>query len=434
MSGCTVLRDLRIVVHDYSGHPFQLQLSRELARRGHQVVHQYSADYVTGKGALDIRADGEGSFEVESLSLGTQFAKYSPARRVSQELRYGRLLAQRVGRRRPDLVIMCNVPLLAHSVANRLLRRAGVPSIFWHQDVYSSAIATAARDRLGALGVPVGALAARLEGRVARDSAAVVAISDSFVPVLRGWGVRSERIHVIPNWGALAELPTRDRANAWAKRHDLVDRPVALYSGTLGLKHNPDTLFELAEELASTRPEARLVVVSEGRGRDYLEQRLRRHPIESLVLLDFQPYEALPDVMASADVLIAILEHDASRYSVPSKILSYLCAGRPVLALIPEDNAAARAIIDNGAGMVRPPGNAAAAGVALERLMAEGALRERMGVAGRRYAEANFDVSEVATRFEAVIASAANRDRHRDARVGWLPWVRQGTDGENDDE
>ncbi len=30
---------MRILVHDYSGHPFQAQLSRELARRGHDVVH-----------------------------------------------------------------------------------------------------------------------------------------------------------------------------------------------------------------------------------------------------------------------------------------------------------------------------------------------------------------------------------------------------------
>jgi hypothetical protein len=34
---------MRILVHDYAGHPFQAQLSRELARRGHVVSHAFRA-------------------------------------------------------------------------------------------------------------------------------------------------------------------------------------------------------------------------------------------------------------------------------------------------------------------------------------------------------------------------------------------------------
>src|ERR1700684_4696664 len=37
--------ELRLVIHDYSGHPGQVHLSRELARRGHHVEHQYCASY-----------------------------------------------------------------------------------------------------------------------------------------------------------------------------------------------------------------------------------------------------------------------------------------------------------------------------------------------------------------------------------------------------
>ena len=36
---------MRILVHDFSGHPFQMQLSRELARRGHDVLHVDCASY-----------------------------------------------------------------------------------------------------------------------------------------------------------------------------------------------------------------------------------------------------------------------------------------------------------------------------------------------------------------------------------------------------
>ena len=62
------------------------------------------------------------------------------------------------------------------------------------------------------------------------------------------------------------------------------------------------------------------------------------------MLLPFQPYEVLPEVLASADVLLAILEPEAGVFSVPSKVLSYHCAGRPILAAIPAENLAARII------------------------------------------------------------------------------------------
>ena len=38
---------MRILVHDYAGHPFQVQLSRALAQRGHDVLHAYCASLQT---------------------------------------------------------------------------------------------------------------------------------------------------------------------------------------------------------------------------------------------------------------------------------------------------------------------------------------------------------------------------------------------------
>ena len=53
---------MRIVVNDYSGHPFQIELSRELARRGHKVLHLYSAEFQTPKGDLIRKPERSGQF------------------------------------------------------------------------------------------------------------------------------------------------------------------------------------------------------------------------------------------------------------------------------------------------------------------------------------------------------------------------------------
>ena len=62
-----------------------------------------------------------------------------------------------------------------------------------------------------------------------------------------------------------------------------------------------------------------------------------------------------------------------------------------------------------GAGVVVPPGDADALAEAVLSLLAAPAQRERMGGAGRAYAERAFDLDAVAERIEAVLQNALTR-------------------------
>src|SRR2546430_4269765 len=123
---------------------------------------------------------------------------------------------------------------------------------------------------------------------------------------------------------------------------------------SMGLKHNPHTLADLARKF-NDKPDVRVVLVSEGIGREFLEECKRSQGLENLILLDFQAYANLPDVLGSADVLLASVEPDSSVFCVPSKILSYLCAGRPILMSVPGQNLASRVIEQAEAGYVCNP-------------------------------------------------------------------------------
>ena len=176
---------------------------------------------------------------------------------------------------------------------------------------------------------------------------------------------------------------------------------MVLYSGTLGLKHDPSVLALIAQRLRESHPDARVVVISEGKGRDWLEGWKRDHgaAADNLVLLDFQPYEDLPAVMGSADVLVAVLEPDASRFSVPSKVLTYLCAGRAIVGVLPPDNSAAEILLSHGAGLVVDPARRDDVAFEVARLVDDEACRGAMGRAGRRYAERAFSPETAADRF-----------------------------------
>jgi colanic acid biosynthesis glycosyl transferase WcaI len=390
---------VRVVVHDYFGHAFPAQLARTLAGRGHEVLHLHCRSFVTGKGRLERTPDDPAGLEFAAVALGRPFAKYDVARRVAHERQTGRALARRVRAFRPDAVLSIG-PLLVQARLLRAAHVSGAGFVFWQQDVMSAA----ARRVLGRRSRVLGAAAERavglLERRLLRASDAVVAICEDFLPPLRRWRLDESRLAVIENWAPLDELPLEPRENPWAREQRLDQGPVFLYSGTLGFKHDPGLLLALAR-WARARG-AQVVVVSEGPGADWLAAHARDEP--ALRLLPYQPYERLPEVLAAADVLVALLEPEAGAFSVPSKVLTYLCAGRPLLASVPAGNLAARVVERSGGGVVVPPRDPAAFLAAAQTLLGDPDLRQRLARSARAYAETAFDREAVATRFEQVLA------------------------------
>lgn len=398
----------RILLHDYSGHPFQVQLARELARRGHEVRHLFSAAVQTPRGALEKRPGDAPGFSVAPIDPGEPLPKYSYLRRVLHERRYGGLLRAALAGFKPDVVLFSNTPPDAMAAPARWCRAHEVPYFFWLQDIYAEAIARIVGARLGPLAWPVAWHYRRLEAGLLRGAAGVVAITDDFKPLLAKWGVAPDRVAVIENWAPLDELPPRPHDNEFARAHDLVDKTVFVYSGTLGLKHNPALLSGLAERLKD-RDDCRVVVVSEGMGADFLAREKALKGLDNLVLLPFQPFARVPDVLGSADVVIAILEPDAGVFSVPSKVLTYHCAGRALLAAMPAENLATRLIAREQTGLVVDPHDQEAFLHAAQRLLDDRAGREQMGVRARAYAETAFDIGAIGERFEALMQKPANR-------------------------
>lgn len=389
---------MRVVVHDYAGHAFPAQLARALAWRGHDVLHLQCASFVSGKGRVERQPGDPPSLEFAHVDLGGEFAKYDVPRRIVHERRIGRELTVRISAFRPG-VILSNAPLLVQSRIQQAARSLGVGFVFWQQDVMSAAARRVLGHRSRLLGVAAGRTVGSLERRLLRRSDGVVTIAEDFLPQLRLSGVDEARVTVIENWAPIGELPLLPRNNAWAREHGLVGRTVFLYSGTLGFKHDPSLLLELARWAGSRDVVA--LVVSEGPGADWLADHLAAE--DALRLLPYQPYERLPEVLASADVLVAVLEPEAGAFSVPSKVLTYLCAGRPLLGALPADNLAARVIARSGGGIVVPPRDPRALVAAAEELLADSGWRAELGRAARSYAETAFDLGRIADRFELVL-------------------------------
>lgn len=393
---------MKLLIHDYPGHAFPVQLARALAGRGHEVLFVWSSTFQGPKGPVALRPGDPSGLRFAPIDLDRPVAKYNFLKRGLQERALGRKLVALIERERPDVVIG-NGPLDILWPARRACTRVGARYVYWLQDFYGLAIDKVLRRKLPGPGHVVGAWYRRIERRLLATSDWVVTISEDFRPLLEAMGVPRARTTIVENWAPLEDIAHPPRDNDWARTHGLGPGPVFLYSGTLGLKHDPGLLLALAQHLRARG--GRMVVITEGMGADWLAERGRGEP--GLLLLPFQPHARFSEVLASADVLVAILEADAGVFSVPSKILAYLCAGRPLLLSIPPDNLAARVVERSGGGLAIAAGDTSSFLAAADRLAGDAELRAGMGRKALDYARRTFDIHAIAARFEEILARVA---------------------------
>ncbi len=392
---------MKIPLHDYAGHPFQAELSRRLASRGHTVIHAFFAGDAGPKGRMTRQAGDPESLSFAPLETGGDYSKTNFIKRRAGDIAYGKAVAALVARERPDIVLSGNTPTEAQEPLLNACRKAGSAFVFWCQDFYSIAAARLLHKKLPGPGHLVGAWYTFLDRRQMRSADHIILITDAFRVQTDAWGIPHERISVIPNWGAIDEIPLADKANAWAKEHGLSGSQICLYTGTLAMKHDPRLLEAIARaDLAE------MVVVAFGVGQDALAKAKAKGGLDRLHLLPLQPFERFAEVLASADVLTAVIEAEAGEFSVPSKVLSYLCAGRPIILSAPRDNLAARILEESGAGTVVEPGDLDGFVSAAKAYLDDSEKAQAAGRAGRAYAETHFNLDRVADRFEAVIDQA----------------------------
>ncbi|MBK1882374.1 glycosyltransferase family 4 protein [Luteolibacter pohnpeiensis] len=397
---------MKIVVHDYAGHAFPISLSRALAERGHDVVHAFASSLQTPRGELTRRVDDPSGLQFREIRMNPDYPKhkYSFRRRRSMEIEYGKEVARFIDSWKPDAVLSGNTPTETQEPITRATTANNGRFYYWVQDFYSLAVDKILKKKIPVAGSLIGSWYRHLDRRQFSRSSRIIAITSDFTPILSNeFGVDADKVDVIPNWALIDEIPLLPKDNEWARRHQLHDQFVFLYSGTIGMKHNPAMLLELALRHRDS-PDVKIVVVSEGIGAEWLKKEGEKAGLTNLKILPYQPFAELPAVLATGDVLIGILEKEAGTFSVPSKTLSYLCAGRPLLLALPLENLAARITATQRAGLMVEPDDIDGFLSAADHLLDSDHLRIELAGNARRYAEETFPIHKTAATFEQILS------------------------------
>ncbi len=391
---------MRILIHDFGAYAFPVLLSQTLQSRGYLVGHAYCDSLITTPSNIIDQSD---DLTLLPICTSRPLNKYSLFQRWRQEREYGRLAQRVILDFEPDIVVSANTPLHAQQRIQRSCKKEGVPFVFWLQDLIGVATTKVLKGKLPVVATSIGAYFQSIEINLLQKSDAVIPITRDFIPYLTSNGIASERCHIIENWGALDTF--HGGQSEWANLHQLSDRPIFLYAGTLSMKHNPLALLHLSHHLGN---HAQVVVVSQGKGADWLRASISNQSISNLTVLPYQDPSQLPAMYSAASVLLVLLTEDAGQFSVPSKLLTCLCAGKPILAAVPQDNLAARIIKESGAGIVTEPDNHSDFAAKASHLLGKQDLCETMSIKAIQWAKERFDIKHVTDQFEAVIRFASS--------------------------
>ena len=231
----------------------------------------------------------------------------------------------------------------------------------------------------------------KLDARIAVSEAAREFV-DSYFPA---------EYEIIPNGISLDRF--HERAEPMPQFMD--GRPNILFVGRFneprkGFRY----LIRAMPMIRSQFPDARLIVVGQGLT-DRYERFLSQHGIDDVVFTGFVPAEDLPRYYASCDVFVA---PSTGRESFGLILLEAMASGKPVVAsAITGYSAVVRHGLD---GLLVEPKNAQALALAIVRLLADSALRERLVISGQEHVK-QFSWAVVAERlldvYQRAIASRA---------------------------
>ncbi|MBS1746220.1 MAG: WcaI family glycosyltransferase [Bacteroidetes bacterium] len=169
-------------------------------------------------------------------------------------------------------------------------------------------------------------------------------------------------VYLFPNWVDTNALhPVADKAPLKIQYGIDANRPIVLYSGSIGEKQGIDMILNIAEKfLQEEKLNAKFVICSSGPYKDVLEKKATERKIDNLLFMPLKPYEELNQLLNMADIHLIIQKADVAGNLMPSKLNSILSVGGLCIVTANPGTELYATISNNEIGLVCPAEDSAA--------------------------------------------------------------------------
>jgi len=338
-----------------------------LAQDGHNVHAFASRPSYRGVQSAP-RTETLGALQVKRCWVFAENRK-NPVLRFLNVLLYCCALFFHVFKTRPDVVSASTFPpVIAAWSASLAARFVGAKFIYHMQDIHPEV----SQHSGGKLGRGIAFKILRwLDNQTLRRSDTVIVLSSDMLQTVSERGIADLNIKIINNF-------LLDDFDAPLTPPDALLKPVgvrrAIFAGNLGRFQNLDLLAEGVATCFKDHPNLELMFLGDGALSDRLKEKWSDHP--QVKFAPFLPFAQAQAVIAQSDIGLVSLTAGIYRVAYPSKVLSYLGLGVPVLALVEPESGLAHTIEENGLGVVPEAPTAAVIGATLDAFLNQSIDRE----------------------------------------------------------
>lgn len=326
-----------------------------------------------------LRREQKGGVVVERVG-STTHSRHQMRNRVANYLSYISLAVPRSLALRAELLLAMTDPPFAGIAGASIARMKRIPFVYNIRDLYPDmALAGKLVEPR-----PWVRLWEKLHRAALRHASRVIVLGEDMRERVISKGVDARRVVVVRDGISFpAEEPQPDHPAIREIRGS--SEFVVVHAGNLGFYGAWPTLVEAARMLPENG--TRIVFVGDGANRKGIEASSQGCNI--IRFLPFRPANEVPCVLAAGDAHVVTIRRGLDGVVVPSKLYSILAAGRPVLALVPEETDVARIVRRERCGLVVDPDKPAELAAAIQSLKNQpaqvAAMGERARAAARQF-------------------------------------------------
>lgn len=302
--------------------------------------------------------------------------------------------------KRPDVLLVVSPPLGLALPAILLSRLWRIPYVFDVEDLQPDAAA-----ELGMLPRPALKILYRVEGAAYRHARLVTTLTAAMKERIVSKGVAAEKVELVePRMDESLASTAPGEALAFRRRYGLEDKFLVTYSGNIGVKQKLDVVIDAAA-LNRNDDSMLFLIVGDGADCGRIQRRAAELELRNVRFLPLMNHADFRGLLAASGICLVTQQKSASEIAFPSKIVTYLAAGCPVVASVDPENEVARIAQESGAGRVAMAEDPAALLSAILELR-DADLRE-IGASGRDYASQRWSSKRVLDHLERSLADAA---------------------------
>jgi glycosyltransferase involved in cell wall biosynthesis len=307
--------------------------------------------------------------------------------------------------KKPDVTLVYSPPLPLSLTGWLVSFLRGIPFVLNVQDLFPQSVID-----LGLLRNPVFiGLAEAMEKFIYRRASLITVHSSSNKNHVITKGVDPDKISVIHNWVDIDFIKPGPKENYFRDQYDLNGKFVVSFAGILGYSQDIDVILQSAKQLESFK-NIQFLIVGDGVYKPRILRRAKEMNVINMTFLPMEPRENYPQVLYASDISLSTLYSFVRTPVVPSKILSIMASGIPVIATMDLSGDASKIINDAKCGFALPPEDPRLLSEAILKLYDNRDLCEEYGKNGREYVEQHFSLKGAVENYEKVFMRLQDKD------------------------